>query len=90
MKPMVGLVRSFQIIVVQLETNSNEPNSYIEKWNIELNGHGGIIPIYVKAQTDTPRLVVGSENCIKFDPMQPGTQSSIYIPLRNLSSCHLQ
>ncbi|XP_044262850.1 uncharacterized protein LOC123010203 isoform X2 [Tribolium madens] len=90
MKPMVGLVRTFQIIVVQLESNSTEPTSYIEKWNIELNGRESSSPIYVKAQTDVPRLVVGYENCIKFEPMQPGTQTSIYVPLANVSSCHIQ
>ncbi|XP_008198203.3 uncharacterized protein LOC103314308 isoform X1 [Tribolium castaneum] len=90
MKPMVGLVRTFQIIVVQLESSSTEPNSYIEKWNIQLNGHESSHPIFIKAQTDIPRVIVGYENCIKYEPMQPGTQTSLYVPLANVSCCHIQ
>ncbi|RZC40393.1 uncharacterized protein BDFB_001112, partial [Asbolus verrucosus] len=91
MKPMIGLVRKYQIVVVQLEANTSEKNSYIEKWNIELNGQvDRLLAIYVKAQTDVPFIEVALNNFIQFEPMQPGTQSYLYLPLKNTSFCRLQ
>ena len=70
---MVGLIRTYQIVIVQLESTSTEKKTYIEQWRLELNGHlHPDIQIYVKAQTDVPRVKVALDNIIRFEPMQPG------------------
>lgn len=90
MKPMIGLIRKFQIIAVQLQTTSLEKQSFIEKWGIELNGQEQKSnQIYVKAQTDTPNIVISDKNCVKFEAIQPGTEVTVLIPIVNVSFCQL-
>lgn len=88
---MVGLIKYYQILIVQLENKSKKSQTFIEKWEIELNGQiERRFPIYFKASTDVPLIVVGNNNLIEFESAQPGTQSHRRVPIKNISSCLVQ
>lgn len=74
-KPMAGIIRQYQIIIVQLQTVTKKNSACIEQWELELNGqHDRKIQVYFKGQVEFPSVIVGNSNFIKFDCTHPGCQ----------------
>lgn len=83
-KPMAGIIRSSQIIVVQLQTVSQKKSGCVEQWLLELNGQSDRrLQIYFKGQAEFPSVLVGTNNHIQFDSIHPGCQGIKKESLRN-------
>lgn len=87
MKPMVGIVRTYQIVVIQLYWEGNEKTKlFNEVWHMELNNRKEKqFPICVRGEVSVPKIVVGDSNVVKFKSNQPGCQSIASVPLKNIS-----
>lgn len=74
-KPMAGIIRQFQIIVVQMQTVSTQNSGCIEQWQLEINGQKDRrLEVYFKGQVEYPSVIIGNSNFIKFDCIHPGCQ----------------
>lgn len=84
---MVGLINTFQIIVVQLHWEGPEETKVLnETWKMQLNGRKEKqIPLCVRGEVSIPKIVVGENNTVKFESNQPGCQSMKNVPLKNVS-----
>lgn len=81
---MVGIIRDYQIIVVQMQPNQECSAAYVEHWCLELNGQKDrTLPLYITGQTEWPLVTVGQDNTIRFGYIHPGCQESLRIPMKN-------
>lgn len=90
-KPMVGVIRRYQIIAVQLQPIEVEDAAYIEHWSIELNGQKDrLLPIYIKGHFEWPRVVIGRSNCVDLGYVHPGCEEISVVAMKNLVSYPIQ
>ncbi|XP_017769351.1 PREDICTED: coiled-coil domain-containing protein 108 [Nicrophorus vespilloides] len=94
-KPAMGLVQGFQVMVVQLctEVQSNNKNGkiYVEQWCLQLNGQKTHkIPFYLKGFAERPKMMIGDENVVKFTAIQSGCMQKQLVPIRNKSQHYLK
>lgn len=90
-KPMAGIIRNYQIVVVQMQTVTSKNCGCIEQWGLEINGQKERrIQMYFKGQAEFPSIMVGNSNFIKFDCIHPGCQGIVRESLRNHTSYPIQ
>lgn len=83
-KPMAGIIRRYQIVVVQMQTVASKNSACIEQWLLELNGQKDRkLQVYFKGQAEFPSVMVGNSNYISFDCIQPGCQGVSKESFRN-------
>lgn len=83
-KPIAGIIRKYQIIVVQMQTFATENSAYIEQWQLELNGQKDrTLQIYFKGQTEYPSVSIENNNFIDFGCIHPGCQGIRHVLFRN-------
>lgn len=83
---MIGIIREFQIVIVQLNTHSTDKNQYVECWTIECNNskeHN--IPIYLKGYAEYPTINVGNSNDVVFGTIQYGCEEILEVQMKNTS-----
>lgn len=84
---MVGIIRDYQIIAVQMQPETNQNAAYIEHWQLELNGQRErVLPLYIKGQAEWPSITVGHRNVVRFGYIHPGCQDILQVPMRNNTS----
>lgn len=87
---MGGVFQEFQIVVVQLFAET-EDKGYIECWGVELNGlKENCINFYLKCYSAYPSIIVGRDNVVTFDCVQPKCQDIQQVAIRNNSVHQLQ
>lgn len=90
-KPMIGIIRKYQVIVIQLQTATFKNSGCVELWQLVLNGQNDRrIQIYLKGQAEYPSVLIGNNNFIKFDCMHPGCQGIKREFFKNLVSYALR
>lgn len=83
-KPMAGIIRNHQIVVVQMQTVTSENTGCIEQWQLELNGEKeGKLQVYFKGQTEHPSVLIGNNNFIDFGCIHPGCQEIRRVSFKN-------
>lgn len=81
---MIGIVREFQIIVVELITNRNDKSPYVECWTVEFNNskeHS--LPFYLKGYAELPTVNVGNGNEVVFSTIQYGCEEVLDVQMKN-------
>lgn len=82
----MGKFRSREIIVVQLQTESNKVKTYIEEWKLIINDRKDRpITIYFHGESCTPIIEIGRKNQVNAGSVQDGSQKDIEVPMKNLS-----
>lgn len=83
---MIGIMKDFQIILAQLQTDLSNKKAYVECWGVELNGNReNCIPFYMKGFSEYPSLQIGSSNVVKFNTIQYGCQERLNVCIKNNS-----
>lgn len=81
---MAGIIRDYQIVVVQMQTVVSKNSGCVEQWLLEVNGEmERRLQVYFKGQAEFPSVMVGNNNFIKFGCIQPGCQGVIHESFRN-------
>ncbi|KAK4876024.1 hypothetical protein RN001_012446 [Aquatica leii] len=75
LKPMLGIIYDFQVIVVQLQSDGNNQKAYVERWGLQLNGRSeDCVPIFLKGFAENITVCIGDNYAVTFSPVQPGCQ----------------
>lgn len=83
---MVGIVRDFQIVVVQLNTLNRNKSQYVECWAVEFNGSKEYhVPFYLKGYAEYPTVDVGNSNNVIFNTIQYGCEDTLAVQMKNIS-----
>lgn len=83
---MLGIVRDFQIIIVQLQTKNIDKQQYVECWSLQCNGSKDhCIPFYLKGYAEIPTINVGILNNVKFGTIQYGCEEVLRVQMKNTS-----
>lgn len=86
-KPAAGIIRDYQIIVVQMQSITAKNSSCVEQWQLELNGQKERkLRLYFKGQSEYPTVLIGNNNFIEFDCIHPGCQGIKRESFKNKSS----
>lgn len=87
LKPMVGLIKDFEIIAVVLKTELTPHKIYREQWFIEFNlCETRKMPIYFVGVASIPNVLIDKNGVVKFDKkIQIGTTSIRRFPIKNIS-----
>lgn len=85
-KPMIGVIRGYQIVIVQLYPDVNTDKGFIECWGVQLNGRvQNCLYFYLKCYSSYPSILVGINNNVQFDSVQPKCMESIQVGIKNTS-----
>lgn len=88
---MVGLIRKELYQIITAEVIYYQLGPFTEQWHIELNGQTErLMCFHVKGQCDIPSVMIGIDNTVEFDNVQPGCETTAHVPIRNTSQFHLQ
>ncbi|XP_030757209.1 uncharacterized protein LOC115883072 isoform X2 [Sitophilus oryzae] len=83
-KPMMGKFKTYEIIIIHLETEDTHAKSYIEEWKISLNAEeANDIVFYISGQAKIPNLEIGIDNKIVVGSVQEGCEVTSVVHIQN-------
>lgn len=83
---MLGLIKNYQIIMIQLQPDGNDGKTYLEYWEVQLNGRKeNCKPFYVKCYSSLPTVTIGVHNYINFDCIQIDCFEDKQVAVKNTS-----
>lgn len=83
---MLGKFRNYEIVAVELRTEVLKIKTYIEEWQIIINGREDRpITVYFQGETCLPIVEIGTKNKIDAGSVQNGSLKTVETLMTNLS-----